>query len=71
MAFKYTSQMDHDLMDEVIMYNPFKKGHSWESMRWTLDDHPTVSMCSSKSTRDWALLFMDHRKGVVKRQEKA
>ena len=71
MAFKYSSQMDHDLMDEVVMYNPFKKGHSWESMRRTMDEHPTLSMLSSKSLRDSALLLMDHRKGVVKRQEKA
>nr|KAG5691229.1 hypothetical protein BaRGS_019440 [Batillaria attramentaria] len=26
----YTPSMDHDLMDEVALYNPFRKANSWQ-----------------------------------------
>ncbi|KAK7473593.1 hypothetical protein BaRGS_00035140 [Batillaria attramentaria] len=68
---KYTLEEDHDLMDEVSLYNPFKKINSWEGLKKKLDEHPLLGRRSSKSLRDRALLIMDQRRTLVKQQEKA
>ncbi|KAL8592710.1 hypothetical protein ACOMHN_037650 [Nucella lapillus] len=68
---KYTVEEDHDFMDEVSLYNPFKKINSWETLKKKFDDHPLLGRRSSKSLRDRALLIMDQRRTLVKQQEKA
>ncbi|KAL8607933.1 hypothetical protein ACOMHN_005488 [Nucella lapillus] len=68
---KYTVEEDHDLMDEVSLYNPFKEINSWETLKKKFADHPLPGRRSSKSLRDRALLIMDQRRTLVKQQEKA
>jgi len=68
-ATKYYSQeQDLELMDQVVLYNPFTKANSWEKFRAQLCDN-TLADRSSKSMRDRALLLMDQRRRVVAHQE--
>ena len=69
MATKYyTKDEDLELMDQVVLYNPFAKANSWEKFKAQLNDK---SDRSSKSMRDRAMLLMDQRRRVVAHQEAA
>ena len=58
----YTDEMDQALMDEVVLYNPFLKEHSWPGLKKKLDSHPSLSLRLPKSLRDRTLLLIERRK---------
>lgn len=70
MATKYTQAEDHEVIDEVTVYNPFQRGHTWEGLRKQLRS-PALVNRTAKSLRDRALLLMQQRDRVVKQQQKA
>jgi hypothetical protein len=70
MACKYTQAEDHELIDEVVVFNPFQRGRTWEGLKKGLKS-PTLGKRSSKSLRDRALLLMSKRKDVVNHQQKS
>lgn len=70
MAVKYFHQEDHELIDELVTYNPFQRGHTWEGLKQQLQNE----MCrrrTAKSLRDRALVLLQQRLEVVRQQEKA
>ncbi|KAK7496163.1 hypothetical protein BaRGS_00012573 [Batillaria attramentaria] len=59
----YAPSMDHDLIDEVALYNPFRRGNSWPGLKKKkLEMHPSLSARAAKSLRDRTLLLMDRRR---------
>lgn len=71
---KFTDAMDLEIADEVALMNPFKYGTSWEMVAEKLWNSPSqlcISVKSSKSFRDRAMLLMGKRKGVVAAQLKS
>ncbi|KAK7486303.1 hypothetical protein BaRGS_00022473, partial [Batillaria attramentaria] len=67
----YTPSMDHDLIDEVALYNPFRRGNSWPGLKKKLDMHPSLSARAAKSLRDRTILLMDRRRAQLRAQDSA
>lgn len=52
-AVLFTQQEDHDLLDQVATYNPFKRGNSWPGLKAAIgEDHPLLSKRTHKSLSD-------------------
>ena len=66
----YTEDQDLDIIDQVLVVNPFRKGVRWEDVHTAvMAAIPALSTRTCKSIRDRVQLLLDKRKREVAKEE--
>ena len=63
---RYSDSLDHDLMDQVCMINPWCAGNTWDDVvKAAKSAQPAFNTLTTKSLMDRANLLMKKRKEAV------
>ena len=70
---QFTGELDHILMDEVVLYNPFKKFNTWQGLLELLikEGNAAFGSRTAKALRDRAMLLIGKRKVEMEVQRKS